>query len=247
MVVTDRVDRSRSQTGEPDLSAGKRSDQRLAELFAPCFTLILKLRSTDDFGDPDVLRGRIKDLLDQTEREALSTVEAPETIQKAKFALVAFIDETILSSEWSQKDQWVNTPLQLELYDQYDAGEVFFDHLQVFLDDPRSHTGVLEVYYLCMALGFKGQYRIHEQEKLRELIETTADALSHLSSTGGEVLAPHGRPRDLQAGDVRSTVPTWVIAVGGLALGVLIYGGMYFYISASAHGVASTIQQMVAG
>lgn len=246
MAVTDRIDSPRSRTAEPTFSSGAPADQRLSELFAPCFALILNLRTTDELGDPSVLRDRIKDLLDQTERDALSTGRAPETIQTVKFAVVAFLDETILSSDWPHKDEWMNTPLQLELYDQYDAGEVFFDRLRTFLDDPQRYAEVLEVYYLCMALGFKGQYRIHEQEKLREYVERAADVLAEQGDWEETGLAPRGLPREEAPSSSRRTVPTWVIGVAALALGVLIYAGMYFYISASAYDVASTIRQMAA-
>lgn len=244
MAVTDRLDLPQTRTTE--LTSGEPADSRLSELFAPCFVLLLNLRATDDFGAPDVLRNRIKDLLDRIERDALDTDRAPETIQKAKFAVVAFLDETILSSTWVHKDQWMNTPLQLELYDRYDAGEVFFDRLRTFLDESQRYAEVLEVYYLCMALGFKGQYRIHEQEKLREFVERAADVLSGRADADEKRLAPHGRPRDEGPSAVRRTVPTWVIAVAALALGVLTYVGMYFYISASAYDVASALRQMAA-
>lgn len=247
MALADQSTASRLPTIDSDSSTSSSADQRLAELFAPCFTLILKLRASNQFGDPEVLRHRIVDLLDRTEREALSAGGAPETIQKAKFAIVAFLDETILSSDWPQKEEWINTPLQLELYDQYDAGEVFFDHLHSFLDSPNAHAEELEVYYLCMALGFKGKYRLHEQEKLRELIERTSQTLSDLRDGTVEELAPHGTPRDQVATEVKSKVPTWVIGAAAVLVGVLLYAGMYLYVSASAREVAGTIQQMGAG
>lgn len=243
MAVSERT----TYAPESDLLSAESADERLAEQFAPCFTLILKLRSSDEFGDPEVLRRRIKDLLDRTEREALRTGVSPDDIQAAKFALVAFIDETILSSDWSRKDEWMNTPLQLDLYDRYDAGEAFFDRLDAFLDEARAHAEVLEIYYLCMALGFKGKYQIHEQEQLREIIETTSDTLSKLRGSNAGELAPHGEPRGQVATEVRSKVPAWVIAAAAALVGVLIYMGMYLYASSTAQEVAESIGQMGPG
>jgi len=220
------------------------ADQRLAEVFAPCFTLILQLRATDAFGEPSMLRRRIKNLLDDAEREALRTGVSTDNIQAAKFALVAFIDETILSSNWPQKDEWVSTPLQLELYDQFDAGEVFFDRLEDLRRNAQAHGEALEVYYLCMTLGFKGRYQLHEQERLREIIETTYDELRRLPGMGSTALAPHGAPRGQVAEEVRSNLPTWVLAAAAVVLALLIYTGMYMYISSEAADVASTVQQI---
>lgn len=243
MAVTERTPRT-FQTDSPSASS---ADERLSEVFAPCFTLILKLRATDDFGAEDVLRRRIKDLLDRTERGALGSGIAPDAIQNAKFAIVAFLDETILSSSWAQKEAWMNTPIQLELYDRFDAGEVFFDRLHDLLDDPRARAEVLEVYYLCMALGFKGKYRLHEQERLRELIETTQEKLARVPEMQFDELAPHGAPRGQAASEVKSKLPPWVVGAAAVLVGFLIYAGMYFYISASATETARAIRQLATG
>lgn len=229
---------------DPSVFSDDLSDGRLAEVFAPCFTLILKLRAGTEFGDSDTLRRRTKDLLDDAEREALQAGASPDEIRNARFALVAFIDETILSSDWSQKKNWASTPLQLELYDQYDAGEVFFDRLESLREDPAGNAEVLEVYYLCMTLGFKGQYQIHGQERLRETIENTYEELRSLPGMGSTELSPHGTPRGQVAQEVRSKLPTWVIATAAAFVGLLIYTGMYFYISDTADQTATEIQNL---
>lgn len=235
---------NRDESPDRSVRFDEQAGQRLAEIFAPCFTLILNLRSTDEFGEPEALRRRTKELLDDAERAALQTGVAPDTIRTAKFALVAFIDETILSSEWRHKEEWASTPLQLELYDQYDAGEVFFDRLAQLRENPRANAEAMEIYYLCMALGFKGQYQIHGQEKLREIIENTYEDLRHLPGMEGKDLAPHGTPRGQVAEEVKSKLPTWVIVATAALIGLLIYAGMSLYISDAAEETASSIREI---
>lgn len=227
-----------------DLLFDEAQDRRLADIFAPCFTLILQLRATNEFGNPDVLRQRIKDLLDQGEREARRLSVPSEDIKRAKFALVAFVDETILSSNWSQKEYWVARPLQLELYDQYDAGEVFFERLEEMLPQPTVYAEVLEVYYLCMTLGFKGRYQLHDQERLRILIEETFTALTRTPGMASGMLSPHGKPRGQAAIEVRSKLPVWVIAVFAITLALVIYVGMSLYMNSAANKAAQNIEQI---
>jgi len=222
----------------------KAQDRRLADIFAPCITLILQLRASRDFGDADVLRRRIKELFEHAEPEAVRLGHAGEEISSAKFALVAFIDETILSSSWSRKDQWVARPLQLELFDRYDAGEAFFERLAKLLQQPAAHADALEVYYLCMTLGFKGRYQIVEQDRLRTLIEETYRTLSRLPGLGAGLLAPHGKPRDQVATEARSKMPLWVLLLFVTAIGFLAYIGMSLYISNSAEETVSAIDQV---
>ncbi|MFQ5571706.1 MAG: DotU family type IV/VI secretion system protein, partial [Rhodothermales bacterium] len=90
-------------------------NRRLAEMYAPCFTLVLQLRASHEFGDAEVLRDRIKAMFARAKEDALRARLSSEEAEAAKFPLVAFIDETILSSNWSQKDRWAARTLQLEL------------------------------------------------------------------------------------------------------------------------------------
>jgi len=219
--------------------------KRLAEVYAPCFTLILQLRSTEEYGDPEVLRQRIKDLLDRADREASRIGASTEDMRLTKFALVAFIDETILSTSWSQRDAWTAKPLQLELYNRYDAGEEFFEKLKPLLDDPERHAEVLEVYYLCMALGFKGRYQLHEQERLRILIEDSLRALRDELDVGRDQLAPHGKPRDQVTTEVRNRLPVWVIVAAAAAIAVIVYFGLSLWINNVASDTATSIQQLL--
>jgi type VI secretion system protein ImpK len=214
---------------------------RLAEICSDCFMLILQLRTASDFGDPEVLRRRIKELFDKMERECKREGIAFEDIEMARFALVAFIDESVLSSEWSQKEAWLANPLQLELFNRYDAGEEFFVRLEQLRQRPQAHAEVLEVYYLSMALGFKGRYQLQEQERLRYLMEDTLSDLRRVTGKSGESLSPHGQRRDEIVEVVAREVPLWVVGVGAAAVGFFFYLIMTFLSSAAARDAVEVI------
>ncbi|HET6568055.1 MAG TPA: type IVB secretion system protein IcmH/DotU [Rhodothermales bacterium] len=223
------------------------SARRLSEIYAPCFTLALQLRSTREFGDAEVLRRRIRQLLDNAEQEASRAGVSSQDVELATFALVALLDETILSSDWNEKDRWLAKPLQLERYNRYDAGEEFFVRLENLRGQAAAHAEVIEVYYLCLALGFKGRYLLQEQEKLRSIIEGSYAQLRGLPGMTAKRLSPHGRPRDQVATEVKSKVPAWALAVAAAVIGVGVYVGMHVYIDHSATQVAQTIEQIQQG
>jgi type VI secretion system protein ImpK len=81
-----------------------------------------------------------------------------EDCDHARFAIFAWIDEVILNSPWSEKDQWQRQQLQRLHFQTADAGELFFDRLNTL--GPHQND-VREVYYLCLAMGFTGRY-VHE-------------------------------------------------------------------------------------
>jgi len=82
----------------------------LLELTSGVFTLILSLRQASDLGPEDSLRQRITTHLAGLEREALDLGIVREDLDLIRFALVAFIDETILSSDWNQREVWRDRP-----------------------------------------------------------------------------------------------------------------------------------------
>lgn len=227
----------------PLLSIRAAKDLRLAEIFAPCFTLILQLRSTQEYGDEAVLRSRILNLLDHAEREGRRSGFETEELRAAKFAIVAFIDEAIFSSDWSQKYSWLARPLQLQLYDRNDAGEEFFARLAQLLAQPAGWADVLEVYYLCMALGFKGRYQLHQQEQLRSLIEEAHAALSRINGAKSEVLSPHGKPKG-HAMPTPQGLSVWLMVVVALVLALSVYLFARVTISGQAADTVRTIEQV---
>jgi type VI secretion system protein ImpK len=214
----------------------------LSDVFGPVLTLIMQLRQARDFGNPGTLRQRVRELLERTEREAQKAGYAQADIRSAEFALVAFLDETIIASEWNKKDEWLTRPLQLELFDRFDAGEEFFSNLDRLRQRPLENISLLRIYYLCLALGFRGKYQILDREKIRQLIEETYAEIVHLQRKPFHSLSPRGQRRDEIVDVVVREVPSWIIGVFALAGGFFFYLVMSLLISKSAQEVVRIIE-----
>src|SRR5260221_12837085 len=79
--------------------------------------------------DAETFRKRMKSALEQIEKEARAAGYGSAEIRDAEFAVVAFLDETILSSKDRKAEEWRKRPLNVELFGQAIAGDVFFDKL----------------------------------------------------------------------------------------------------------------------
>ncbi len=85
------------------------------------------------------------------EQEARSRGCSPEDVKQVIFAVVAFLDESVLSSGNPVFANWPRLPLQAELFGHQLAGEIFFQELQKTLNrndsqrNGRSAGGVLPV------------------------------------------------------------------------------------------------------
>lgn len=223
----------------------KHAKYDLIDIFSDCYTLILQLRKTHEYGDQEILRKRTRELLNKAESEAKEAGVNDEDIHMVIFALVALLDETIITSEWSQKDAWLARPLQLELFNRFDSGEEFFVRLEKLRRRPQYNKSVLEIYYLCMTLGFKGKYQFQEREKLRQLIEETYDDLRHIKGKSAEILSPQGQRKDEFVEVVSKEVPFSVVVISAVAIGFIFYLIMTLLISNAANTVNHIINSII--
>ena len=103
-----------------------------------------------------------------------------EDYDLARFAVFAWIDESIVNSFWKERNRWLTERLQRIYYQTFDASEIFFEKLNSLGLHQRD---VREVYYLCLALGFKGRYCNQCDELLiKQLIAFNLAALTGNSS-----------------------------------------------------------------
>ncbi|UCF63198.1 MAG: type IVB secretion system protein IcmH/DotU [bacterium] len=218
---------------------------RLTDICADSFMLILQLRASQDFGDPVILRERILNLLDKIEHQAKKNNYDSADIQKVKFALVAFIDETIIASQWNEKQNWLSNPLQLQLYNRFDAGEEFFQRLEELRGRIHFNAEVLEIFYLCLVLGFKGKYGIVEQEKLRIIIDEVYQDIQLSMDKATRLLSPNGKRKEEIAEVIKKDIPIWTFGVGAAALGFLFYLIMVLLSKGTADNVIELIQGML--
>ncbi len=152
----------------------------------------------------------------------------------AKYALTAFIDELVLNSSWSGRDQWMTRPLQLDFFGEHTAGEGFFTRLATLRQGAEDNVDLLELYYYCMQMGFEGIYKI---KGLEHLMALQVDLRAQIDSYRGpveSVLAPPGLPGHALINKVRRQVPYWVIIVVTIAAVFFTYLGY----SATANNLA---------
>jgi type VI secretion system protein ImpK len=107
-------------------------------------------------------RRRFDDLIQQAEQCCQDAGYNEDDWQASLFAVCAWIDETILCSEWPERGRWQEDQLQRLHFQTMNAGEEFFTRLSEL--DPEA-TSIREVYAYCLALGFKGRYFLPEDDK----------------------------------------------------------------------------------
>ena len=85
--------------------------------------------------------------------EALSEHDVYYTL----FPIVVYADELVNAVSQAAVARW--EPLQSELYDLSNGGEVFYSVLDERLRQEETHPLVFEVFYFCLSDGFTGAYQ----------------------------------------------------------------------------------------
>lgn len=226
----------------PDLTKDKKKN--LSEVASECLILILQLRSTIDYGDSANLKSRVYEMFERYEDNARRTGIDNEKIRLSKFALVAFLDETIISSEWPQKAEWLSDPLQIKLFDTFNAGEEFFIYMAELRLRSSQNKDVLEIYYLCLSLGFKGKYQLQSPENLRRIIDDLNLELHPDAFRSIDAISPNGKPRQGLVQTVKGGLPLWVYPLGAVVIFILIYLIMSFVISGKADDAVNFLKTL---
>lgn len=182
---------------------------RLVDLAADWLSTSLALAQVQDLPDAGALRERALELKNRFERDADTQGFAGADIQDAVFAMVALLDETILSGRGPARDAWIARPFQLELYGRQLAGEEFFERLDLLRQERESRVEALEVYNCCLAFGFQGRLRLSPGQ-IPDLLDEIQRDITAARGTGLSPLAPNAGRRNERVAQERRGMAWWM-------------------------------------
>jgi type VI secretion system protein ImpK len=209
----------------------------LVRAATPLLLLAGRLRGTLTGPAVASVRQFALDEIRQFEQRAQSAGIANEVVLAARYALAATLDEAVLSTPWGAQSEWAQQTLLVVLHREAWGGEKFFDMLERTSQDPARHIDLLELQYLCIAVGFCGKYQVLDrghaglaqvQRDLYQKIRQQRGAPDSALSLRWQGLQDRRNP-------VIRYVPWWV--VGAAALAVLA-GTFVFYSTALGRSAA---------
>lgn len=176
------------------------SAPNLAFAYQEILTVVARLRSKKfSLGASAVFRTQVRRALQQAESSAQALGYPQPDIQLASFATIALLDETILNSSNPAFRDWAQKPLMLDLYGTLTAGESFFEQMRDITKrgEGKFTIDLLEVYVLCLALGFRGRYSSGSEEQLRVFRDPMVERILRSRGLGDRVeLSPSWMPKE---------------------------------------------------
>jgi len=226
-------------------AAPVRRADNLAMLYQEALTVVVRLRSNRQaVGDPQAFRSQISLALQTAGEEATRRGYAVEDARVATFAIVAFLDESILNSHNPAFADWVRKPLQQELFGVDMAGEIYFRNVDHLLGrrDSQELADVLEIYQLCILLGFRGRYSVGSSGELRNVANLIAERIRRIRGAT-PMLSPAWTP---PADAAPAFVDPWIRPLLWSAAACWIFALLLFVIfSVSLGSAASELQSIL--
>ncbi len=211
---------------------------KLSDLCQPFFILGCQIKAGTQLPDAESLRQRVMGLFSTMTQEAEKLRLGPADVGEAQYALAAYLDEVIRMSGWQDRQLWSTNPLQKMLFQEMNAGVNFFHHLNQLRGDERASTReVLKVYYLCILLGFEGQYHMGQGNELENMVKLLRN---ELSPGGGTPLSVHGLS-DGHGGGGRRKFPIVPLAGLAMVLSVIVVVVLYLILASTRSGAVEQI------
>jgi type VI secretion system protein ImpK len=211
--------------------------ETLARIFQEPLTTIVRLGSgTHSPADAQCFRVQMVRDLEAASVKARGQGFNEEDARSAIFAIVAFLDETILNVKPPALSDWLRSPLQHQMFGNFMAGNVFFVNLERILQRPQSNETIdlIELYGLCILLGYQGRFAGRRAE-LKTFARTCVDKIRRFR--GSSITLTQGLlPADdapISTGDPWHKRLLWC-AIVCAAIALTLFGMYKLFLSSSA-------------
>lgn len=229
---------------KPRIDLSGRQPKTLIELLYDGFYMLFMLRKRNSPKDAALFRTSIQLMLNDFEKNAQKLRVSADDIHGAKYAYCALVDEIVLSSHFNIRDEWERQPLQLAFFGDQLAGENFFIKLEELSHKGAAHIQALEVFHLCLLLGFQGKYILEGPEKLTYLVSRLGEEIAHLKGKRVQFAERWAIPDQVRHA-LKNDVPIWVIGSAFSVCALLAFIGLSVLLSNQTHKTLFDYQNVV--
>ncbi|WP_061036037.1 MULTISPECIES: type VI secretion system protein TssL, long form [Vibrio] len=210
-------------------------------------SMVGQIRSTASHSDVLFLKETLaQKLRDYENRLRQHNVEL-ETIDTARYCLCCSIDEAVLNTHWGSQSTWSHDSLLSSFYSSSQGGEAFFKHLDNAVSQPESQLDLLELMYVCLSLGFVGQYRL-EKNGLEDHRRLRKQIMSILKSYGrgtAKEMSANIDKRTLTGSQMSERAPLWVVCSVTSAILVCVFMYLSYDLNSASNRTFSNLVNLI--
>lgn len=204
--------------------------------------------ATADASDVEALNSFLVDQVKVFELRAAQQRVPGEQAVAARYVLCTVLDETILGTPWGGASEWSRMSLLSRFHKETVGGDKFFRLLERLSTHPARHLHMLELMYLCLALGFEGKYRAIPRGavELDEIREGLFRQIRHLRGEVARELSPQWQALDAPRDSTLRMVPRWQLCLLTAICLAAMYTGFAMVLGKHRDLVLKPFQQTVA-
>lgn len=215
----------------------------------PLLLLAGRLRHTTQPMDTAGLRRQLVAEVRSFEEKGRGAGVPADQLAAARYALCATLDEAILSTPWGANSDWGSQPLLVIFHRETWGGEKFFQLLERTKADPGQYSGLLDVLYACLSLGFTGRYALDPQGPMKrdQLLHDLFERIRGARGTATAALADHWEGVREKKRPLLHLLPIWVVAAAGLAVATAAFLYYRLQLSRQAEPALAALSQVGTG
>lgn len=215
----------------------------LAFCFQEVLTAIVRVRyQRQQVQDAESFRTQMRRSLQTAMQEARALGYSSDTVQMGVFAVVAYMDESVLNLQSPAFADWARRPLQEELFGGHLAGETFFRNLKMLLGQPDSAevADALELHCLCLQMGYRGRYALGDSGELQQMLRQAQDKIQRIR--GAARLTPPIAPPEVRPARAKDSWSRILLITACVLAGLVIisFGGFELALSSGVSQVQNT-------
>ncbi|HYC56971.1 MAG TPA: type IVB secretion system protein IcmH/DotU [Candidatus Binatia bacterium] len=197
----------------------------LVQAATPLLMLAAGLRGTADHHDVAGLYEHILEEIGRYEEAAADAGCSKQTIMDGRYTLCTFIDEAVMNTPWGCDSIWASKPLSLRLHGNTKGGENVFEMIEEELHASRSDEQLLELFYVCLSLGFEGRYRVVDNgpRQLADIRDRIYRRIRDWRDAPILRLSDHWHPVEDRRSRLVREVPAWVMALTIVVVSALVF------------------------
>jgi type VI secretion system protein ImpK len=178
------------------------------------------------------------------ERYAQSAGLNTQTIMAARYVLCTMLDEAVNNAPWGDLSGWAQKTLLVTFHGETYGGAKFFQILDRLSVDFSRHLDLIEMMYICLALGFGGRYLVEPGGlgRLADIQDDLYRRIRGLREAPAAELAPHWRGVEDRRNPVMRHVPLWV----ALAASAVIVLGAFLYFFTRLNALTEPVSAQLA-
>lgn len=146
-------------------------------------------------------------------------------VMAARYCICSAIDEIVLLTQWGNNSEWSTNSLLMTFHQERHGGKKFFEILKRLMAKPATSIDLLELLYICLRLGFEGEYRVATggQTKLASLISDLSKTIAVERGIYETALTKHWQGATQPYKRPSREIPRWLLAVSCVAMLLIIY------------------------